>query len=326
MLVRNFRNSYTLNHILFWIAGLLLWLPAFLHPEVVSLQENSLLTGHILKWFEKLPLVSTLFALLLLFFEAYYLNYVLIGNNIVPRNSIFTAFIYFLLMSSDKSLLTLHPVLAANLFLMPALNHILKIYMQENAFATVFNIGFLTALASFFLAPSVWLIFFIWLTFIVYRIVSWREWLISLTGYVLPYLFLFTWLFWTDSAGLMSEMAGEAVSVRSNLVFPSGMIRIAIITGLILLLLWTFLGLFDKITEQKISIRKKIWSFIWLIAVSLFSILWMGGLPFHLSIAITFAAIAGISSFYVLHLRKMFFYEMLVNLLTLLILINNLFL
>lgn len=326
MLVRIFKTSYTLNHLFFLVAGVMLWLPAFMHPGAGFETDHALLAGPVIGALAEYPVIGSIIALLLLFFESYFLNYVLIENNLAPRNSIFAAFMYFLLMSFDKQLLTIHPVLLANVFVIPAMNFVLRIYTSENPFAEIFNTGFLISMATLFFLPSFWLILYIWLTFIVYRIVGWREWLISVLGFALPNLFVFVWAFWSDNMHVFSGLIDKAFEVTSGTAIQSGFTGIAIIAAMALLLLFSLFGMFNKINEQKISIRKKLWSLIWLAAVSFFALIWMGPLPLQEALAITFTSIAGISSFYALQLKKALFLETLVNVIAVIVLVNNYFL
>jgi len=102
------------------------------------------------------------------------------------------------LMSSDPAMLSLNPVLAANLFLLFALARAMSAYGEGEVMREVFNVGFLIALAGLFYYPA--LAFFLWLIIVlaVYFLLSLRGLIAALLGFFTPFFFLFTWYYLTD--------------------------------------------------------------------------------------------------------------------------------
>lgn len=273
MLIKTFRESYPVQYLLLALIALAIWAGAFISPSDNFPEINRFLTpgGPILNSITfGIPVLNILLGFIITFFTALLFNYVLVKNNLVDKNTLLPALILIVFYGHSTTYLSLHPVIVAGLFMILALNNILSVYTEEQAYEKVFNTGVFISLASFFYLPAIYLIAFVWFTFIIYSLYQWREWLISIIGLVTPYLFLWVWFFWND------ELDIAFVNYQSFFLsfsgfhysFPDGFINVAIEVIIVLVFLWSLLTVFTRLGEKPITIRKRYWGVLWMFVIT----------------------------------------------------------
>jgi hypothetical protein len=328
MLIGFFRKSYLFQYIILIMLAGLLWFSAFLNPEPADVDVNTYLMpayAFLISLIGDFVLIGVIIAFLLVIIGAFLLNYILIKNELVPKNTLIPAVIYIVLLSHSQSLLHLNPALISSLFVIIILNNLFQVYTEEEAYIKIFNSGFLAALASFFYFPVIYYILFIWFTFIVFRLYKWRDWLIPFTGLITPYIFLITYFYWCDELLFtLDAYSSYFLTISFYPLYNEFTLFEWMITGIILLFfLWSFLWLLGVIQEKTISIRKRYWIIFWLLVISLLTYLGSGilakshltliALPVSVYIAYGFSII-----------RRKFWFELLFGILLLLIIFNNL--
>jgi hypothetical protein len=208
MLIRFFRSSFIIQYAVLALIGVGLWIPGFLHPLPLPVEGSPVapLYDLIYRIMPEIPWLPVALALLLVFSEALILNSIFIYHDLVPKNSLLPSLIFIILMSSGNQSLTLYPVLLAILPLTFFLHLLYQIYEESHNLNKVLGVGLLAALTSMIYAPLVLFLLFIWIAFLVYRSLQWREWLVALIGFGLPYVYLATYYFWVDKLGEISAL------------------------------------------------------------------------------------------------------------------------
>lgn len=259
---------------IFAVILVMTWVPAFVNPviPVLSPADGPLYTMLIV-WLQQFPVLTIAVALILVVVQALTLFYVFQANGFFGRSNFLPALIILLAYSWNVTYLTLHAVLPAGVFIIVALNSIMVMYGRPAAYHQVFTASFALGVASLFYIPLAYLIFFVWFTLITYRISSWREYAVALIGYVLPFIYYISWLFWDDNlvAGL-NHLSGSLF----NLVLPARLNQInAIWLSLsAFIMLFAMAAVLNVMNDKLISLRRKAWvlfnfSFIVLVAVFL---------------------------------------------------------
>lgn len=110
-----------------------------------------------------------------------------------------TAFYYLLLACSLPAFILANHLIAANFLLLFIYRDLFGLPKTSVTIPSTFNASFLAGLASFFYLPLIFFILVIWYGLISHRISSWRNYVVSLIGLSIPYVFLFTWFFLTDN-------------------------------------------------------------------------------------------------------------------------------
>ena len=88
-----------------------------------------------------------------------------------------------------------HQVLLANTFILLAFSQLLRLYGITNKFGVLFNAGIAVGLASMIYFPSVIYFLFIWIVLIYMTTPVWRDFAVSLIGFVLPLVYYITYFF-----------------------------------------------------------------------------------------------------------------------------------
>lgn len=310
MLIRILRTESPLQFIYILMTGVLLWLPAFwaspsVHPACSPLpfyQEIFSALDHP-QWL--IPAIS----LLMIMIQGIVFTLILSRHNLTQRNNAFPAIIYMLLMGWHPDMLTLHPSLITNSFLILFLFYFLQVNEKDDPFKEVFSASLCLALATFFNLPLASLMILIWMGFMVYRVLSWREWVISLIGFGIPWVYL---LFIFNLNDHLGAFIFSLNTFMSSLHFLTLSVNAPTLISLVLLLLFLLaavLRIMGTLQERVISIRKKFSFLIWFFFLSLPVFLLAGHQPWTQSSTAMIPATALIS-FHLLHIKKRFWWEL----------------
>jgi hypothetical protein len=199
MLVRFFRSHQPILLIIIPVIAAVLWLPAFLHPNGITIKHQMPLFELLVRPLSAYPRVAILTAYLVLLLQAFLFSFILDKYELIGKSSYLPALLYIVFCSFSPGLLQLHPSLIANTFVLLALHSVLGTYRKSNALAACFEAGLFMALASLFYFPVVLGIIFIFIAVMVLRPFSGRELSIILLGFLLPYIYTFTFYFTFDN-------------------------------------------------------------------------------------------------------------------------------
>jgi len=148
-------------------------------------------------------------------------------------------------------------------------------YGKQGAYQDVFIAAFSIGLASLFYIPVAFLLLMIWFSFITYRISSWREYAVSIIGYILPFIYFVSWLFWNDNVrNGLTHLSGSLI----NLILPP---RISIINTIWLsvsafIMIIAMFAVLNVMNDKLISLRRRSWVLFNFSLTSLVAILLAG--------------------------------------------------
>jgi len=243
-----------------------MWVFAFIDP-IVLVSEHTMPLYKLIVWLSAGSNIAAIcFSIIILIIQSIILNSIIIKNRIFSKNNNLPALLYLVIMSCCPSLLTLHPVLFANLFLMFTINSILAIYREEDVFPQVFDAGFFVGIASLFYFPVIMLFPFILVGLLILRQFVWREWLISFTGLMIPYFFVNVYYFWFDKLNsFWYESVLYPIINRSYNIEVDQSFYLLISISLMVIFFSSrrlFLGLSINTIQAKKYLRVLIWFFI----------------------------------------------------------------
>jgi hypothetical protein len=310
------------------ILGMLLWIGSFLKYETIGLVEvESINPGFILllSLIGNSALVTKIFAFLMVLVGSLLFNFILTKYDLVPKNILIPAMVYMVLMSYSPDLLCLHQVSISGFLIVIVLYFIFQVYTEEEAFPQVFNSGLMIGVASMFYFPSIYFLIFIWITFIIFSLYKWREWLIVLIGFLVPYIFLFTFYFWVDQ---LEENLSAYENYFSNLrffdfSFTYSYLGYFIIANVIIFSLLSLFNLSTEIGEKTINIRKHYWTVFWLFFTALITYT-ISGFYNQAHQIFILVPVSVFISYTLSYSRKVIWTEIIFGLLVLMIFFNNL--
>ncbi len=276
MLISKFRSSFYLQYVLLIVLTAAMWIRGFITdcPPLSTGDESPLFQ----LFYTILPtegFIMPLIGLLLLMLEAFYLNYILIKHEIVPKNSLITAFVYVMIMSQSLPALSLNPVICAAFFVIPALDKILKTYGTADPTRDVFSAALLLALASLFHFPAIFFALILFGSFFVFGTFSIRIFFVGVAGIFTVYLYLFLYYFLN---GQLDGLICLYVNWFSSIPHFSDQLpytQYVLWVFQAIILLEAFFLVLAGMNERNISIRKMILLMIYFLLFSLGSVVYM---------------------------------------------------
>ncbi|HRG59792.1 MAG TPA: hypothetical protein PK323_12605 [Bacteroidia bacterium] len=251
---------------------LVIWIPAFQNAATIPYNNTMPLYEFYARGANNLPFIHNYLAFLMIVVESILLNYILNKFEIMAKKTAMPAIFYCLLMSCCKPLTHFYPLLFSNFFILLALFKIGLSYRVEEAFSSIFDASFFIAISSLFYFPSIIIYPLIWVTLIVIRPFVWREWIISMIGLILPYVFVIVYYFWTDKVNFL---------LYDKIFFPSSdslltlsnqrPTFVAVASMLLLLMAFSILTLLKGWPVNTILSRNFLVVLFWLLGLSLLS-------------------------------------------------------
>lgn len=257
MLKRISRLGFFLQFILFLILTSLFWIPEIAHalPAGHSSLEGPLyilLSG----WVQPYPVLSSVLALLFVLGMCIILYMITTVNDLVPRENFMPVILLGILLGWNDKLLLLHPILPAGILILLSVQTLMSSYGKLEPYKQIFISSFLISLASLFYIPLAYMMIMVWASFVTYRITTWREWVITFVGFLVPLIYLASWYFVTDRFLSSFSTYDKALADPGLLIEMDGIMIAWLISTLLVLLIAT-VSVVNTVQDKLISIRKK---------------------------------------------------------------------
>ena len=199
MLTRLFRsNQMSALVVLGIIAMAMGWVSYSFHFRIVP-TNNTPFYNVVLKLYNGLP-VSAYFVtvMILVITQALHFNWILNKHEVLYKASWMPALIYLLICTILPPFFWFHPLIFANSILLFALDKLFYLYKSEHPLSFEFDSAFLMAMAALFYFPLIIFIVFYFVSILLLRPFSWRDWIVGMLGFVLPFFFAFVYYFWNN--------------------------------------------------------------------------------------------------------------------------------
>ncbi|MFZ4057892.1 MAG: DUF6427 family protein [Ferruginibacter sp.] len=262
-----FKSNNPYNNFLLLIYGLLLKLYIFIEPTTpVAQQTDGFLFRALLVQLKplgkNLPIIYPIIAFLLIFTQAVTLNKLVNDQRLMQKPNYLTGMAYLLISSIFTEWNILSAPLIINTFLLWVWAKMSAIYTLTNPKATLFNIGLVIGICTFFYFPSIAFAILVVAGLVITRPFKLAEWLVALLGIITPYYFLLSYVFLTDK---WKGYKFPGFSVGLPRFFETSWALVAIV----LVLLATIIGIYfirSNFRRQLVQIRKS-WSLVFLYAL-----------------------------------------------------------
>lgn len=197
MIVKIFKTNQIIANIFIVLLSVLLWVPAY-YSHVELNFENHSLFNFFGKWFVEHSWINALFTSLLVGFQAVFLNFIVNQEKLIKCNTHLVGLFYVVLSGALATIFTINPIIISNTFLITILFLLFKLYSNNEVKSLLFNISFLLSVSTLFYAPLIWLFPLVWIVLSYVRTPSFKDYFISLVGFLLPFIYLATYLYVTD--------------------------------------------------------------------------------------------------------------------------------
>ncbi len=183
-----------------------------------------------------------------------------------------------------------------NLFLLAiAFDFILKSGDDDQVDNSIFTASFILSLASFISYSNLLIFPIIWFSFFIFQNYNWRYLPMSIVGLIIPYLFLFTWLFWFDKLELISSEWDSAYHTFYQIPQFNSIFYSIIFSILGFFLFVSLAKIIPETTAKVIDIRRKTSLSIWMMFFSLYPLIFF---PDSISKNLFLIPLAGILGYY----------------------------
>lgn len=257
MFTKIFKSDYIFQLIFILIVSLVLFFLKLNTESTISTFLQSPVSFYLNTFINSGSIFVVILNFILLVFQALLFKRVLALNDLAVKSSLLSSFLYIIFVSCFVNFHIIQPILITNFLLIIVLHIILPIYSKPESYENIFNSGALISIASLTYIPSTIFLIFIFFAFIVYSLFKWREWLISIIGFITPYILYFGFTFLTDN--LTSEINKYQIffnSIHLQLIKFNNQQMVFILSASILFII-SSLYTYNKLSERSIYFRKK---------------------------------------------------------------------
>lgn len=266
--IRSNRASYIA---LLPLVAIALWLQTFLSGQISSLaiDAHPMPLYYLLEIFLKdYPFFYNLPAFVLILGMAFLILRINEKFMIIETRSYLVAMLLIVLQSSVLPLNRLHPGLIAAIFMLFAIDKLFDTYKDESQFTNFFDAGILLSVGSLFYFSTLYFIVALWVGMVVFGNFSLRNWLLGLTGLLLPYFLSWSYFYISDDVAWFRGTIGSNFFLDNKTIS----LNIADYVFFMFLLIMIVLASYKVVSQMqvsKISSRKYMRFFFGFFAISL---------------------------------------------------------
>lgn len=259
MILKSLKSQGPLVNIAYLVIAVLLWLQSFMSPVAYTFFEGEykdLLYSPIYSVTQRFPLLQVALSLTIVLFVAFLIQQISISFSLIKVRTKLPALVFILLAGGLTPMHTLHPVYLAAILLMLSIYSIFSAFNNPEPVTHFFNAGLFLSIGSLFYFNLVALLpaFFIAVS-VLRREPQFRDYFALFTGFLVPWLFGFSYLFFTDRIPEAITIFGNNILTPVNhfsknylLLGYAGVIALLTIIGS-----FKMLQLYDS---SKVSTRK----------------------------------------------------------------------
>jgi hypothetical protein len=272
MFLRKFKSSTPDVMVLILIITLLIWIRPIIHPGTPSSLGFELrpmpLFSLLLHLTGKVPLISVLFALIILLLSAFLLVNFNTSEFFLNERTFLPALFFVLISGLFPVQQVLNPALPGSVFLILAVRRIMDSYKVRYVAYSFFDAGLLISTGSLFYAPIIWFGLLLVVGLALLRTGNLKEIIISALGIITPW-FIISGIYYVagdDPFSVFSDLTYNLYTKRESAGLPMPDLIAVVATGFILLL--STLDLFSTINTNKIKSRKTFRLLLWALIIT----------------------------------------------------------
>jgi hypothetical protein len=276
MILKQLKTNHALNLLLFPLLAVLFWLKNLLAPQqhvFTPAETENFLFSILFGWLKEFPFWQNVAALVLFLFIAFEVLQISMRFNFVRIRTMLPATLFVLIAGGFTGMHFLHPAYFGTVFFLVALYRLLSTYDQPQPYSAAFDSGFFLGISIlFYMNLLVLLPAFLLGLGILSRETHWREYVILIIGFMLPYLFTASYAYLTDRIIEFYDLVWLVFLTPVTFIQPG--INLYIYTGfLILLTLVGSIKILQQYDSVKVSTRKYFIVFFLIFASTLLSII-----------------------------------------------------
>jgi hypothetical protein len=207
MIIRLFKESHPVSYLLVPVFILLFLAISWQGPGEYVVQNPMPLYDLVLSLVAHLPeWITGLIVYLLLVSQVFHLNLIIGKHEVFYKNSFLPALFFMIFLVIIPQFMTFHPVLIINSILLFILDKLFKIYKNNSPLTAAFDACFMIGVSTLIYLPAISFFLLFAFSILILKTFSWRDWIVGLTGLVLPFFFAFVYFFWIDGLDKMKDI------------------------------------------------------------------------------------------------------------------------
>lgn len=270
MILKFFKGSQPALLFVIPLAGIIIWMPSLLSPETISPDPYAMPLYDLLdEIINHSVIVSQLTGLLFAIMTAFLLARINTRFILIPSRTYLPCIFFMIIAGLYPHLRYFHPAVPAAFFLLLATGRMFNAYKQDGLSYAFFESALLVSIAGLFYARASFYLILVWLGLIHLRPFLWKEWIMSVIGFIVPYIILVTvyYINGTDITGLWTIITGNFHSGYQvqYLAYP----YYIFLGFLLILIILASMRMISQYQGLKILIRQFSKVFFWMFLISL---------------------------------------------------------
>jgi len=272
MILRLYKSIQPFVLFLILFTGILYWLKAILSPEQVSFAFDTYTMPFYTPFsdfFHKWQLLSVITGFAMTLLIAILMVRLNTTYFFIEQRSNLPALFFILCTGIFVPLQRLSPVLPAMVFLLIAIDRMFKTYKYSGTSFRYFDAGILIGLGCLFYIHLMFYLPVLWIGLIILRSFNWREWIVTIIGFLIPFIFTLVIYFLAGA-----DIVRFFDTIRINIIHPYNYAGFNIYD----LIFFSFLGflilvfsihMISAYSKKKISSRKYLDIMLWIFIITL---------------------------------------------------------
>lgn len=272
MLLRRLKSNNGINLFFIPVAVLAFWANSLLHPSIYdysSFENHSFLFAPIAKLVGHNPLLHVVVGIVLVIALSFVVQLINDRYSFIRIRSKLPSVLFPIILGGFIGMHTLHPVYFGAIFVLFAIYRLFSMFEKVKPYAAIFDVGIFLGVGSLFYSNIIILLpAFLIGVGILSRETKLREFIILLLGFVLPFIFTFSYAFVSDSFSQTFDVFIQSITTPVYHLKNNYALQVY----LVVLLLYTVLASLDILKqygEKKVSSRKYYSAFFWIFVFTL---------------------------------------------------------
>jgi hypothetical protein len=179
----------------------LIWIKSFIQPPDIKLNYElfEMPFWHFINIHTAdLAIIRGIIAFILLVINALWLTRINTNFILIKARTYLPALFFGFIGSSMVFLQDLNPALFAVTFFIPAVEKMFESYKEEELSYKYFEAALLISLSTMFYSRAALFMIIVWIALSILKTTTWKEWALTIVGFILPYIFLIFILYFSD--------------------------------------------------------------------------------------------------------------------------------
>ncbi len=256
-------------------------------------------------------LLARIFFLIIVFLQALYLSYLNKKYFFISERTFLPSILYLLIVSLNKNTQEFSGVIISNFFIFFIIDQLFNSYKKDNAITNFFNSGIFLAIATLLYFDNIFFLLIIFIGFITIRQFKWREWLSVFFGLLSIFIIYFLIIFIFNGTIDFSKYSFYFTKV---ITISKSHKNIIFVTYLLIILLLAIINLIKRYDTKKISTRKYMLIFIWILLVNIALFFLIQFIDFRI-LFISFMPVSYLFTMYFINIKNKIWQEILFSIL-----------